>query len=158
MQTFIDEECKKINSTLEDYKVLRDNINLKYESSTTLRDALYTLRMRANEDQQKAIDALGESFREDTDMKSMVEKYEASKPALQTFYRDLEDSMAKMFRVYGELHLALGKNGPVKLRFVPDVENQLKRLTDSTPIPFENETSPYEGNTGGASLDGFTLQ
>jgi hypothetical protein len=139
MEAFI----KDINEAIEDYKTLQENMRIKYESTTTTRDALYTLRMRANEEQQKVIDALTESFKDDiVDLENMTKQFNEKKPKLESFDTEVYNSLHSLFLVYASLHSTLGKENPLTLDFMDNIVLQLKKNTGSTIISVVEDSTP----------------
>jgi len=162
MDTLIQDQCKIIDEAIEEYLSLQENMRMKYESSTTTRDALYTLHMRANEDQKKVIDALTETFKDDiVDLENMTKQFTEAKPKLESFHHDVYNALHSLFRVYASLHSTLGKEKPITLDFMDNVVTQLQKNTDSTPISFlesndENTVTPFQGTSGVKSASAFS--
>jgi len=155
MNTFIKDQCKTIDEVIEEYKSLQENMRIKYEQSTTTRDALYTIRMRANEEQKKAIDDITESFKGDIiELEEMTKKFNEMKPTLESFHFNVYSAMHSLFLVYASLHSLLCKETPITLGFMENTILQLEKNTDSTPISFvdsnEEDTIaiPFQSDNG----------
>ena len=153
MDSFIN--INDIAEAIEEYKTLQENMRIKYESSTTTRDALYNLRMRANEEQQKMIDALTETFKNDiVELENMTKQFNDKKPTLESFYREIYNSLHSLFVAYASLHSALGKENPLTLDFMDNEMIQIKKKSDSTPISFvesnndDTIAAPFQSDNG----------
>ena len=153
MQSLVTDQCNEIKEAIEEYKTLQENINFKYEASITVRDALYTLKMRSNDDQQKLVDSLSETFKSDVEeLDSLRKKLEDLRPRLEKFDFQVYQAIHGLFTVYASLHETLQKEGTVSF---PSIETKLKQPAEiaMAPKPFEEQDedapSSFEG-AGGA--------
>ena len=162
----MNEQCDVISKAVEDYKTLEQDMRFKYESSTKAQDALYTLRMRATEEQQKALDALSDTFKADVvEMEDMTRRFTEMKNKLESLDVDLYDSLQSLFRAYESLHSALGKEMTLSLMYHQGdstlISSVLHEGVDEDASPFqgdelapfsppalETDASPFQGDHG----------
>jgi len=146
MLSFVEIECVNVIESIKIHENLKETMNTKHRTSTSVSDALHSLSLVASsEEQQELLKSLGESFTKTTiHADECVMHCKLSEQKLIEKKSDIRESILKLFRIHEMLTVILEKPQDVAVSekvssMQPSVYET--RVEELAPSGFENEKS-----------------
>ena len=124
MLAFVETECVNVLDSIKIHENLKETMNTKHRTSTSVSDALHSLSLVASSDeQQELLKSLSESFTKTSiHADECVMHCKLSEQKLSEKRREINQSISKLFIVYEMLSVALEKPHD------PEIANKVKSL------------------------------
>jgi len=109
----IKEKCSEIKTLVKQFKEMEDEMKLKYDLSTSLKHALYTVSMTASDSQLQLVKALTESFASDEEkLMEMTRDVEETKKRLARDKEEIRACILDLFDTYTAISDIFGEPMP----------------------------------------------
>jgi hypothetical protein len=148
---FIQTTCDTIRAAIKAHEEKQESMRRRYESSTSTKNALYTLAMIAGTDEQASlVDSLKKSFEQsEAELEDIMNEFQSSEMLLTSQRKEIRESISELFRVYDAMSVAL-KQDPD-----PEMKNIMAATRDAPPVTQIREAFPDGKLVSFSCPDGF---